>query len=371
MTRITLRRDDVVVGVDTHKDEHAAVVLDGLGGKLAELVVPATAEGFAHLLTAAIGHVGPNGRLVAFGVEGTGSYGIGLARFLRRQGHHVREVNRPPRKGERRLSGKSDNIDAEHAARQVLGGAQLATPKSADGDVESLRLLEIARDTAVKARTSAMIALEATLVTAADELRAQLEPLTDHKLIQACAALDSAATLAAPDAAMRHVLGSLARRWLQLHEEVTLHSRHLKTLTRAAAPRLLELVGVGFDIAAEMLVTAGDNSDRVLSEAAFAKMCGACPIPAGSGRTNGRHRLYRGGNRQANAALYRAVIVRMRWHQPTIDYVIRRTAEGLSKREIIRCLKRYLAREIYRRLPPSAAQPQHVPPTDIPALQAT
>ncbi len=162
---------------------------------------------------------------------------------------------------------------------------------------------------------------------------------------------------------MRHVLSSLARRWLQLHDEITLHSRHLKTLTKAAAPQLLELVGVGFDIAAEMLVTAGDNTDRVRSEAAFAKMCGACPIPAGSGRTNGRHRLYRGGNRQANAALYRAVIVRMRWHQPTIDYVTRRTAEGLSKREIIRCLKRYLAREIYRRLPPLDSNP--TPATDV------
>ncbi len=352
MTRMILRRDDVVVGVDTHKDEHAAVLLDGLGGKLAEQFVPATAEGFAHLLTVATSHVGPHGRLIAFGVEGTGSYGIGLARFLRRQGHQVREVNRPPRKGERRLTGKSDLLDAEHAARQVLSGAKLATPKTADGDVESLRLLKIARDTAVKARTAAMIALKATLVTAADDLRAQLEPLTDHKLIHACAALDPAADLPAPDAAMRHVLGSLARRWLQLNDEIALHSRHLKTLTRAAAPQLLELVGVGFDTAAEMLVTAGDNNDRVHSEAAFAKMCGACPIPAGSGRTNGRHRLYRGGNRQANAALYRAVIVRMRWHQPTIDYVTRRTAEGLSKREIIRCLKRYLTREIYRRLPP-------------------
>jgi transposase len=215
-----------------------------------------------------------------------------------------------------------------------------------------------------------MIALKATLVTATDELRAQLQPLTDYKLIQACAALDSAADLSAPDVAMRHVLGSLARRWLQLHDEVTLHSRHLKTLTTAAAPQLLELVGVGFDIAAEMLVTAGDNSDRVRSEAAFAKMCGACPIPAGSGRTNGWHRLYRGGNRQANAALYRAVIVRMRWHQPTIDYVTRRTTEGLSKREIIRCLKRYLAREIYRRLPAPAAQPHVAPPADAPTVRA-
>src|SRR3954453_21839823 len=364
MTRMTLRRDDVVVGVDTHKDEHAAVVLDGLGGQIAELVVPATTGGFAHLLTVATGHVGPHGRVVGFGVEGTGSYGIGLARFLRRRGHQVHEVNRPPRKGERRLTGKSDLLDAEHAAREVLAGAKLATPKTADGSVESLRLLKIARDTAVKARSAAMIALKATLVTAADELRAQLEPLTDHKLIHACAALDSAPTLAAPDTAMRHVLGSLARRWLQLDDEITVHSRHLKTLTRAAAPQLLELVGIGFDIAAEMLVTAGDNTDRVRSEAAFAKMCGACPIPAGSGRTNGRHRLYRGGNRQANAALYRAVIVRMRWHQPTIDYVTRRTAEGVSKREIIRCLKRYLAREIYRRLPPTTSDAPPAPHAD-------
>ena len=356
MTRMLLRRDDVIVGVDTHKDEHAAVLLNGLGGHLAELFVPTTADGYQQLLDVALEHVGRDGRLVAFGVEGTGSYGIGLARFLRRHGHKVIEVNRPPRKGERRQSGKSDTIDAEDAARQALaGGKQLATPKTADGSVESLRLLKIARDTSVKARTAAMIALKATLVTASDELRAELQPLTDYQLIQTCAALHSAANVAAPDAAMRHVLGSLARRWLQLHEEVKVHSRHLKTQTKALAPQLVEAVGVGLDIAAEMLVTAGDNTDRIRSEAAFAKMCGACPIPAGSGRTNGRHRLYRGGNRQANAALYRAVIVRMRWHQPTIDYVARRAAEGLSKREITRCLKRYLAREIYHLLPPSTA----------------
>jgi len=151
---------------------------------------------------------------------------------------------------------------------------------------------------------------------------------------------------------MRHVLAAMAQRWLALHEEAKAHAATLKALTAAAAPQLLEAVGVGYDTAAQMLITAGDNAERIKSEAAFAKMCGACPIPAGSGKTNSRHRLYRGGNRQANAALYRVVIVRMRWHQPTIDYVARRTAEGLSKREIIRCLKRYLARELYRLLPP-------------------
>jgi transposase len=157
------------------------------------------------------------------------------------------------------------------------------------------------------------------------------------------------------------VLRSLARRWLELHEEIKLHSKHLKKLTKATAPELVAAFGIGPDIAAEMLVTAGDNTDRIHSEAALAKLCGACPIPASSGKTNGRHRLNRGGNRQANAALFRAVVVRMRWHPPTIAYVQRRTTEGLSKKEIIRCLKRYGAREIYRSLPRSTA------PTPAPA----
>ena len=361
MPSMKLRRDDVIVGVDTHKDEHVAVLLDGFGGRLAELFVPATLAGFDALVTFCRERVGPEGSLIAFGVEGTGSYGVGLARFLRRHGLTVHEVHRPPRKGERRLSGKSDTIDAEHAARQVLGGRRAPVPKTASGAVEALRLLKVARDTAVKARSSAIITLKATLVTATEDLRGELEPLSDHQLITACAALEPGAELDDPAAAMRHVLRSLARRWLELHEEIKVHSRHLKVQTKAAAPRLVEAVGIGLDIAAEMLVTAGDNSDRVRSESAFAKLCGASPIPAGSGKTNGRHRLNRGGNRQANAALYRAIIVRMRWHQPTIDYVARRTAEGLSKREIIRCLKRYLAREIYRLLPPPCSSVQSTP----------
>uniref|UniRef100_UPI003D7C47AB IS110 family transposase n=1 Tax=Kineococcus sp. SYSU DK007 TaxID=3383128 RepID=UPI003D7C47AB len=302
MPSMPLRRDDVIVGVDTHKSEHVAVLLDGLGGKLAELTIPATTAGFAQLLQVCTEHAGPGGRITAFGVEGTGSYGLGLARFLRRAGHTVREIDRPVRNGQRRQQGKNDAIDAEHAARTVLSGAELATPKNADGSVEVLRLLKIARDTAVKARTAAMIALKATLVTADDALRAELEHLRDPGLIRACADLEGAADLSAPDAAMRHVLSCLARRWLQLNEEIKVHARHLKAQTKALAPALVQAVGVGADIAAEMLITAGDNNERIRSEAAFAKMCGACPIPAGSGQTNGRHRLYRGGNRQANAA---------------------------------------------------------------------
>lgn len=351
MSSMTLARGDVIVGVDTHKNQHAGVTVDGLGGRIDDLVITANDDGYQQLLDWARAQ----GRVVAFGVEGTGSYGIGLTRFLRRHGIKVIEVSRPPRKAERRLQGKSDTVDAEHAARQVLAGSATAVPKASDGDVEVLRLVKIARDTAVKAHTQAIITLKATLVTASDELRAELEPLTDFKLITACAAFEEVGDLADdPDLAMRHVLGSLARRWLELHEEIKVHTRHLRQRTKAAAPQLVEAFGIGFDTAAELLVAAGDNTRRIRSEAAFAKLCGVCPIPASSGKTN-RYRLNRGGNRQANAALYRAVIVRMRWHPPTIAYVERRTAEGLSKKDIIRCLKRYLAREAYALLPPMAA----------------
>lgn len=342
--------DDIVIGVDTHKDTHVAFACDGVGRRLDDIEIPATNNGYAELLDWAL----TLGRVQAFGVEGTGSYGIGLARFLRRHGHKVVEVSRPPRAGQRRLSSKSDVIDAEHAARAVLAGTATAIPKPADGQVESIRLLKVVRDTAVKAHKTAMIALKATLVTASEELRAELEPLTDHKLILGCAALVAPADLADPDAAMRHTLREFAQRWLELHEEIKIQTRHLKVLTKTAAPQMLEAFGVGFDTAAEMLLAAGDNTDRVRSEAAFAKLCVVCPIPAGSGRTNGRHRLNRGGNRQANAALYRTVIVRRHWHPPTIAYVERRTAEGLSKKEIIRCLKRYVSRELYALLPAPA-----------------
>ena len=353
MPSIALARTDAIIGVDTHKDQHVAVAVDGLGGRLAERFVPATTAGYGQLQSWAA----DQGRVVAFGIEGTGSYGIGLTRFLRRNGHTVHEVHRPPRKAERRLLGKSDTVDAEHAARQVLAGTATAVPKLGDGDIETLRLVKLARDTAVKAHSQAMITLKATLVTANDELRADLEPLTDFKLITACAAFPPAVDLADADTAMRHVLGSLARRWLALHDEIKVHSRHLKARTKKVAPRLIAAFGIGPDIAAELLVAAGDNTDRIRSEAAYAKLCGSCPIPASSGKTN-RHRLNRGGNRQANSALFRCVIVRMRWHQPTIAYVQRRTAEGLSKREIIRCLKRYLAREVYKLLPaPTDAAP--------------
>ncbi len=223
-----------------------------------------------------------------------------------------------------------------------------ATPKAADGAVEMMRQIKIARDTARKGRTAAIVTLKALLVTAPAELREQFDDHTDKTLIDRCASLRPGAVSSA-SASAKYCLRALAKRYQALDAEIATHDAILNALTAAHAPTLREGVGIGPDTAAEMLIVFGDNPARVRSEAAFAKLCGTCPVPASSGLTN-RHRLSRAGHREANAALYRAVIVRMRFHQPTIDYVARRTAEGLSKRDIIRCVKRFLAREIYRRV---------------------
>lgn len=334
----------IIIGVDTHKYAHVAVAVDHLGARLAAQHVAANREGYAHLEAWAASLAG-NGRVIAYGVEGTGSYGIGLASFLRRTGHRVIEVNRGDRRS-RRSNGKSDTLDAEAAARSVLGGQATAIPKSADGTAEMIRQIKIARDTARKAKTSAIITLKALLVTAPGELRERLAGLSDKTLIDTCAALRPG-SVSSPSASAKHSLRSLAKRFQVLEAEIREHDTILDDLTRRHSPTMREAIGIGADTAAEMLIVFGDNPDRIHSEAAFSKLCGASPIPASSGLTN-RHRLSRAGHREANAALYRAVIVRMRFHQPTITYVARRTAEGLSKRDIIRCLKRYLAREIYQ-----------------------
>ena len=241
----------------------------------------------------------------------------------------------------------------------MLAGQSTAIPKTADGAVEMMRQLKIARDTAVKARTTAMITLKRIVVNAPPVLREALQDLTDRGLLTRCAGLRPG-PLDTPAASAKHTLRALARRWLALAEEITTHDRHLARLTTETSPTLRDGFGVGAHTAAEMLIIFGDNPDRIRSEAAFAKLCGACPIPASSGMTTGRHRLYRGGHRQSNAALYCAVIVRMRFHQPTVDYVARRTADGRTRREIIRCLKRFLAREIYQRVMTDFRARQHV-----------
>jgi transposase len=334
----------LVVGVDTHKYIHVAVAIDRLGTRLASCSVSADRAGYAELVSWAR----TLGTIEACGIEGTGSYGVGLASFVRRQAIRVVEVSHCDRR-KRRNNGKSDTLDAEAAARSVLAGIATAVPKTADGSAEMVRQIKVARDTAVKAKTAAIITLKTLIVNAPGELREALEPLTDRKLIDRCARLLPGGVIADTTASTKHALRALATRWLALATEIAAHDVVLDAITQAAVPTLREAFGIGADSAAEMMIVAGDNPTRIRSEAAFAKLCGACPIPASSGVTH-RHRLFRGGHRQANAALYRIVTVRLRWHQPTIDYVRRRTAQGLSKKDIIRCLKRFVAREIYRSL---------------------
>lgn len=336
-------RRKVIVGVDTHKHMHVAVAIDTFGARLEDHSCSADSGGYSKLVNWAE----KLGRIEAFGIEGTGSYGAGLTSAIRRRSHRVVEVNRGDRRT-RRANGKSDTVDAESAARSVLNGQSCAIPKTADGHSEMVRQIKVARDTAVKARTSAMITLKQIVVNSPAELREELDGLADKALINRCSGFRRGSVTSTTSSA-KHTLRALGRRWIALAAEIAEHDRVLDSLTIQAAPTLREGFGIGPDTAAEMLIIFGDNPDRIHSEAAFAKLCGACPIPASSGMTN-RHRLYRGGHRQANAALYRSVIVRMRFHQPSIDYAARRTAEGRPKREIIRCLKRYLAREIYQRM---------------------
>jgi transposase len=350
----------VVVGVDTHKDRHVAVAINAVGARLGETSCPTSTSGYQQLEAWAAGY----GPVHAFGVEGTGSYGAGLSRYLTAAGHAVCEVNRPDR-ATRRRQGKSDPIDAEAAARAVLAGQARVTPKAADATVEMIRMVKTARNSAVKARTQAINQIHALLITAPAPVREPLAGFKTDRLISTCAAWEDAdpatapaavlaAVLASPAALARHTLAVLARRAQALHAEAERAKALIARLAPRAAPRLLDLYGVGPETGATLLITAGDNPDRVRSEAAFAALCGASPIPASSGKTN-RHRLNRGGDRQANAALHRIIVVRLRYHEPTLAYMARRTTEGKTKREIIRCLKRYLVREIYQALDIPAA----------------
>ena len=333
----------VTVGVDTHKDLHVAAARDQLGRRLATTTIGATSAGYAELLGWAHGL----GEVTAWGVEGTGSYGAGLARFLAAHGQRVLEVNRPDRAARRR-HGKSDPVDADAAARAVQAGEATGVPKAAEGTVEMVRALRAARQTAVKARTQAINALKGLLVTAPTELREQLDGLSTPKLVGAAVVLEPG-TLVTPTAATMLALCSLAGRYQHLDAEIKALTGKLDQLTAKTAPALRALHGVGPDSAAALLIAAGDNPGRLRSEAAFAALCGSSPVEASSGKTC-RHRLNRGGDRQANAALYRVVLVRLRWHQPTRDYVARRTTEGKTSKEIIRCLKRYVAREVFAAL---------------------
>lgn len=332
----------VVGGVDTHKDLHVAAVVDDQDQVLATGCFAATRQGYRQLLQ----WMRSFGELQRVGVESTGTYGAGLLRHLQAAGVDVLEVTTPDRQ-DRRRRGKNDDIDAQNAAHAAFAGKRVVTPKTRDGMIESLRVLKACRKTAVAARRVALQMIHNTIVCAPEDLRDALRALTRMQLIRTLAAwrpdLSDYRQVAS---AYRITLKSLGRRYLELHDEIADLDAMIGAIVDDLAPSLVARNSIGKESAAQLLLTAGDNSDRFKSEAAFAALCGVSPVPASSGKVT-RHRLNRGGDRAANSALHIIAIGRLRTDPRSQAYVAKRIAEGHSKLEAIRCLKRYIAREVY------------------------
>ncbi len=335
---------DYVVGVDTHLEEHVfAVVAAPSGAVVAQRSLRASARGYSAALQFAEEAAG-GARVWA--IEGVGHYGAGLARYLAGRGETVLEISRTPR-AERRLRGKDDSLDAARTARAALASETLALPRSGQRR-EALRLLLVARRSAVDVRREALGQLRGVIVTAPDQLREQLRGLPVGRLLERCSRLRRSSSASADELATRLVLRSLARRIEAATCEAAELERELLGHVRALAPRLLDEPGVGPIVAAQLIV-AWSHRDRLRSEAAFARLAGVAPVPASSGQTV-RHRLSRGGDRQLNRALH-TVVLHRRQHDPaTQAYIERRVAAGKSRRDATRLLKRYLARHLYRLL---------------------
>jgi transposase len=333
----------VTGGVDTHADAHMAAALDPIGGLLGVQEFPASPAGYAQLLA----WLGGFGTVSLVGIEGTGSYGAGLARHLAAAGVRVVEVDRSDRQ-DRRRQGKSDPLDAVSAARAAQSGRARGASKGRDGQVEAIRALMVAKRTARAQRTQTINQARALILTGPDDIRTRFTSHGPADLVAGLAALRPR-----PGSMVRYhtllSLRELGRRAQFLDGQLEHLDELIIPLVAARAPGLLQFYGIGPDTAAMLLIAAGDHPRRLRSEAAWAHLCAVAPIPASSGKVT-RHRLNRGGDRQANHALWRIVITRMSSHPATRAYVQRRTAEGLSKKEIIRCLKRYAAREVYPHL---------------------
>jgi len=340
--------DSVTGGVDTHLDVHVAAALDHIGGLLGVESFPADAAGYRRLLA----WLASFGTVAVVGVEGTGSYGAGLTRHLLSQGVEVVEVDRPNRQ-ERRRAGKSDPADAIEAARAAASGRAKGKAKTRDGSVEAIRVLRVAKCSARKDRTRALNQLRSLVSTAPDELRAQLRGLSIFRLVRRVAGLRPAGRTDVVNAT-KIAMRTLARRVVELDAEIAELDALIEPLVAETAPELLARPGVGPDSAGALLVAAGDNPERLRSERSFAHLCGVSPLDASSGKQQ-RHRLNRGGDRQANAALWRIVMSRLSFDPASQLYLERRTKEGLSKLEAMRCLKRYVAREVFYLLPTQGA----------------
>jgi transposase len=334
---------DYIVGVDPHRDSHAlAVVHVQSGAVVFETTIVANSDGYAKALKLVDRHA--RGRR-AFAVEGTGSFGAGLTRFLTGQGERVLEVSRLRR--ERRAGGKTDALDAIRAARSVLAEERPATPR-AGGERQALQALVAAREGAVNAKRAGLCQLRDLMITTPEPSRSELRPLTRARLLQRLAATRPHGRNDAELRGSLLALRSIARRVLALTAEERELAREIETLTRKLAPQLLDQPGVGPHAAAQ-LVLSWSHQGRITSEAAFARLAGAAPIPASSGQTI-RYRLDRSGDRKLNRALHMILVTRKRSHPATIAYIARRVEEGKTRREANRCLKRYLARSLYRLL---------------------
>jgi transposase len=331
-------------GVDTHLDVHVAAALDEHGTLLGVENFETTTAGYRKLLE----WLQSFGEVVLVGVEGTGSYGAGLTRHLHAEGISVVEVDRPNRQ-RRRRKGKSDPQDAISAARAAFSGDADGLAKTRDGNVESMRTLRIARVSARKARTQALNQMRSIISTAPESVREELRSLNVYRMLERASGYRPGAKRDVASLT-KLTLRMLARRAVALEEEVKEIDAIMKHLVYDTAPELVAQQGVGTDVAAALLVAAGDNSDRLHHESAFAHLCGTAPLDASSGKHE-RHRLNRGGDRQANSALWHVVLTRMVCDPRTKEYIDRRTKEGLTKKEAIRCLKRYVAREVYALLP--------------------
>jgi transposase len=341
---------DYVVGVDPHRDTHAVAIVEvRSGGVVLEASVEADSRGYAHALELARRYA-PGRR--AFAIEGTGSFGAGLTRFLVGQRERVLEVGRLRR--ERSSGGKTDALDAVRAARGVLAQTRLAEPR-AGGEREALRALMAAREGAVNARRAGLCQLRDLLITTPEPLRSELRPLSRAQLLRRLAAVRPDRHRDAELRGTLQALRTVARRVQHLTSEERELAREIEKLTRTLAPQLLEQAGVG-PLAAAQLVISWSHRGRIKSEAAFARLAGCAPIPASSGQTV-RYRLDRSGDRQLNRALHMILVTRRRTHPPTIAYINRRIQDGKSRREANRCLKRYLARSLYRLLEHGATQP--------------
>lgn len=332
----------VVGGVDTHKDLHVAAVVDYSDQVLGTQSFATTRQGYKLMLT----WIRSFGDLQRIGVECTGSYGAGLLRYLQTAGVDVLEVTAPD-KLDRRQRGKNDDFDAQSAAHAAFAERRTVTPRSRHGMVESLRVLKVCRKTAVQARRIALQIIQTTIVCAPDRQRDLLRNMTRMQLIRTLAAWRPDLTRYRDvEEAYRIALKSLARRYLELHDEIADLDDMIEVIVKDLAPELLDQTAIGLNSAAQLLLTAGDNPERLKSEASFAALCGVSPVPASSEKTV-RHRLNRGGDRAANSAIHIIAIGRLRLDPRTQDYIAKRIAAGNSKMEAIRSLKRYIAREVF------------------------